>query len=73
MLIGDKTERIVVDGDDLLHPYAIRPAYRADPNPPVWPEAARIAGNIAVWIVLPAAVWAAIVVAVIHAMMPVAR
>jgi hypothetical protein len=37
------------------------------------PEAARIAGNIAVWIVLPAAVWAAIVVAVIHAMMPVAR
>ena len=48
-----------------------RSPYKPDPHPQN--DTLRIAGNIAVWIVLPAAVWAAIVVAVIHAMMPVAR
>jgi hypothetical protein len=70
MLIGAKTERVVVDGDDLIRPYSIRPAYREDPSPPVWPEWARIALNVMAWIVLPGLFWGAIALRIIHSWMP---
>jgi len=48
-----------------------RPGIYADPNPQS--DTARIATNVAVWIVFPAVVWLAIALVIIHALLPSVR
>lgn len=70
MMIGDRHLRIVVDGDDLLRPYPIRPAFRPDPDPQAIPDWAYIAINVTVWLAIPALTAVGILLFILHALMP---
>jgi hypothetical protein len=65
MLIGEKHERIVVDGEDLLRPYAIRPAVRPVVRFDVFPGWVRLVAALAV---VPVAIL--VLAFCVHALMP---
>jgi hypothetical protein len=68
MLIGEKHERVVVDGSDLLRPYAIRPAVRPIVEYGIFPAWVR---PLAILAALPFGIL--VLAAIVHAMLPTIR
>lgn len=65
MIVGDRSDIQLVEPDDFLRPYVVRPAYHADPNPTDDPWVLHIFVGIGL-----VAISVAIITLIAHALMP---